>query len=424
MLEYFQSRIFTKYRGKIRGNSGFFDGGKMKLTKTLCNNLAPKDRSYKKFDGGGLYLEVMPNGNKLWRYKYYYQGGEKRFSLGKYPIVTLVDAREKRLQAQRLLEQGIDPSSNKIAEEKLARRNHNNTFELVAREWHEKKKGAWSDSHAKNVLHRLESNVFPHIGKAPVTKITAPDLLEALQILEARNALEVASRTRQICSQVFRYAIQTGRCENNPAIHLSGALKTKKVQHFAALEIKDVPEFLKILQRNEARLFSRTRRAILLSLLTFARPGEVRQCRWEHVDINEAIWTIPGELMKSGRDHIVPLSSQAIRVILDQQDETGRFDTPWVFPGQVRPQIPMSEGTVNMGLKRLGYHQRMTAHGFRALARTTIREKLNYYPDIIEAQLAHKPSGPLGAAYDRAQFLEERKKMMQDWADYLDNTVQ
>lgn len=396
----------------------------MKLTKTLCNNLAPKYKPYKKFDGGGLYLEVMPNGNKLWRYKYYYQGQEKRFSLGKFPVVTLVDAREKRLQAQRLLEQGIDPSRNKIAEEKLARRSHNNTFELVAREWYEKKKDAWSESHAENILHRLESNVFPHIGNEPVTKITVPDLLEVLQIMENRNALEVASRTRQICGQVFRYAIQTGRCENNPAMHLNGALKTNKVKHFAALEITEVPDFLKALERNEARLFSRTRRAILLSLFTFARPGEIRQCRWEHVNLKEAIWTIPGEMMKSGRDHIVPLSSQSTRVILEQQEETGRFDTPWVFPGQVHPLQPMSDNTVNMGIKRLGYHDRMTAHGFRALARTAIREKLNYYPDVIEAQLAHKPAGPLGAAYDRAQFLEERKKMMQAWADYLDKMVQ
>lgn len=390
----------------------------------MCNSLGPKEKPYKKFDGGGLYLEVMPNGNKLWRYKYYFQGKEKRFSLGKYPIVTLVNAREKKLQAQRLLEQGIDPSRNKIAKEKLARRGNNNTFELLAREWYGKKKDGWSGSHAKNVLHRLEGNVFPHIGKAPVKKITAPDLLEVLQIMEDRNALEVASRTRQICAQVFRYAVQTGRCENNPAIHLNGALKTGKAKHFPALDIKEVPGFLKALERNEARLFSRTRRAIRLSLLTFARPGEIRQCQWEHVNLKDAIWTVPGELMKSGRDHIVPLSTQSIRVLLEQQEETGRFETPWVFPGQVRPLKPMSDGTVNMGIKRLGYHQRMTAHGFRALARTAIREKLNYYPDIIEAQLAHKPAGPLGAAYDRAQFLDERKKMMQDWADYLDKIAQ
>lgn len=412
--------MFTKYRGKYGGRLEISNGGKMKLSKTLCNNLKPKEKSYKKFDGGGLYLEVMPNGNKLWRLKYYFQGKEKRFSLGKYPIVTLANAREKRMEAQKLLSQGVDPSKQRISNEKLSRRNNRNTFEIVARQWYEKKKDTWSDSHSKNVIHRLERNVFPYIGKSPLTKITPPDLLDMLQIMENRNALEVASRTRQICAQVFRYGIQTGRCENNPAIHLKGALKTHKKNHFAALDIKEIPQFLKALECNEARLYSRTRRAILLSLLTFARPGEIRQARWEHVYLDDKEWIIPGDMMKSGRDHILPLSKQSIEVLLDQQKETGQFNTPWVFPGQIDPQKPMSDGTVNMGIKRLGYHNRMTAHGFRALARTTIREKLNYYPDIIEAQLAHKPSGPLGAAYDRAQFLDERKKMMQDWADYID----
>lgn len=395
----------------------------MKLNKTLCNNLKPKGKPYKKFDGGGLYLEVMPNGNKLWRFKYYFQGKEKRFSLGKYPIVTLTNAREKRLQAKRLLDEGIDPSHNKMAQAKLAKRHNNNTFEKLAREWYEKKKDTWSDSHAQNIIYRLERNVFPYIGKMPVVKITPPDVVDMLQVMESRNALEVASRTRQICNQVFRYGIQIGRCENNPVLNLNGALKTRKKKHFPALDIKDVPDFLDALARNEARLYARTRRAIRLSLLTFARPGEIRQCRWEHINLDEAEWIIPGAYMKSGRDHIIPLSTQTVNILLDQHEETGQFQTPWVFPGQVHPKKPMSDGTVNVAIKKLGYHKRMTAHGFRALARTAIREKLNYYPDIIEAQLAHKPPGVLGAAYDRAQFLNERKKMMQDWADYLDGLI-
>ncbi len=420
MLPYLHSSKFTKFGGKTGGKTRTVDGGKMKLTKTICNNLKPKDRPYKKFDGGGLYLEVMPNGNKLWRVKYYFHGKEKRVSLGKYPIVTLAEAREKRMEARQLLAKGIDPSRNKISKEKLARRDNNNIFETLAHEWYSKKKDGWSSSHAKNVMHRLESNVFPYIGKTPVTKITVPDLLDVLQVMEDRNALEVAKRTRQICSQVFRYGIQTGRCENNPALHLDGALKTHRPKHFAALDVKDVPGFLTALERNEARLFSRTRRAIRLSLLTFARPVEIRKSRWPDIDLDQGQWAIPGERMKSGRDHIVPLSAQSLDVLLEQQKETGSHDTPWVFPGQVYPRKPMSGGTVNMGIKRLGYDKRMTAHGFRALARTAIREQLKYYPDIIEAQLAHKPSGPLGAAYDRAQFLDERRTMMQDWADYLD----
>lgn len=392
----------------------------MKLTKTLCDKLQPKDKSYKKFDGGGLYLEVMPTGKKHWRLKYYFQGKEKRFSLGKYPIVTLTQARQKRLDAKQLLDEGIDPSKNKIEKDKLFRRHQNNTFQIVAREWYGIKKDNWSTSHAQNVWHRLESNVLPYIGQAPITKITPPDLLDMLRVMENRNALEVASRTRQICSQVFRYAIQTGRCENNPAIHLVGALKTHKTEHFSSLDIKEVPDFLEALHRNDARLYARTRRAIWLSLFTFSRPGEIRKCRWEHLNFKDKEWIIPADMMKSGRDHIIPLSRQSEKILLAQKEETGRFNTPWVFPGQVKPQKPMSDGTVNMGIKRLGYQGKMTAHGVRALARTTIREKLKYYPDIIEAQLAHKPMGALGAAYDRAQFLDDRKTMMQDWADYLE----
>ncbi len=392
----------------------------MKLTATLCKTLKPRDKSYKKFDGGGLYLEIMPNGTKLWRFKYYYHGKEKRISFGKYPIVTLTMAREKRMDARRLLDNNIDPSRHKITQEQLARRNNHNTFEIVAREWYKQKKGQWSESHAKNIFHRLESNVFPYIGKLPITNIMVPDLLKLLRVMESRNALELASRARQVCGQVFRYGMQTGRCENNPALHLQGALKTHRKRHLPALDIKEVPQFLEALKRNDARLFARTRRAIWLSLLTFARPGEIRKGQWEHISFENNEWIIPAKMMKSRRDHIIPLSRQAVTILQEQYEETGQYRTPWVFPGQVYPQKPMSDGTVNMGIKRLGYDKRMTAHGFRALARTTIREKLNYYPDVIEAQLAHKPPGVLGAAYDRAQFLDERKIMMQDWADYLD----
>lgn len=362
----------------------------------------------------------MPNGSKLWRLKYYLYGKEKRFSLGKYPVVTLVNAREKVMEARKLLSQGIDPSRHRMSQRELGRRKNHNTFELVASEWHGKKKGGWSASHADTVLQRLEANIFPYIGKRPISDISPPDILDTLRIMENRNALEVAKRTRQICSQVFEYGIQTGRCEKNPASHLGSALKTRKTRHFPALGIDEVPGLLKALRQNDVRLFSRTRRAIGLSLLTFARPGEIRKARWADIDIETAQWLIPGERMKSGRDHIIPLSTQSLSILEEQYKETGSYETPWVFPGQIRPRKAMSDGTVNMGIKRLGYHGRMTAHGFRALARTAIREQLNYYPDVIEAQLAHKPSGPLGAAYDRAQFLDERRKMMQDWADYLD----
>ena len=392
----------------------------MKLTKTICNNLRAKEKAYKKFDGGGLYLQIMPSGSKLWRLKYYFLGKEKRFSLGAYPIVTLTQAREKRRQAKSLLEQGIDPAAKKQLDQVKALKNLHLTFQSVAIEWHNVQKERWSVSHGQNILHRIRTNVFPHIGNRPIADITSFELLEMLRIIENRGAFDMAKRIRQICGQVFRYGIITDKCKTDIAEPLKGALKSKKTKHYAAIDIKEIPTFLKSLQENNARLYARTRRAIYLSLLTFVRPGELRKARWADIDMEEKQWTIPAMFMKARNDHIVPLSSQSISILESQYKETGHFDTPWVFPSQIQNNKAMSDGTVNVAIKKLGYHGRMTAHGFRALARTTIREKLKYYPDIIEAQLAHKPSGPLGAAYDRAQFLDDRKIMMQDWADYLD----
>lgn len=392
----------------------------MKLTDTACKNAKPKEKPYKKGDGGGLYLLVNPDGSKYWRMKYRFLGKEKLLAFGTYPLISLADAREERERAKKLLAGGIDPRTAKKEEKRQIVRNAQNTFKAVALEWHENQKGRWSGNHTGNVLLRLERDIFPFIGAEPIASIEAPDLLEVLRKIEKRGALDVAGRTRQICGQVFRYGIQTGRCQRDPSADLRGALKTRKTEHFAALEIKEIPEFLQALERNDARLYNRTRRAIMLSMLTFCRPGEVRQARWEEIDFDAKEWVIPAERMKMRRAHIVPLPRQALAILEEQRRETGNLNTPWVFPSQIRPKEPMSDGTVNVAIKKLGFKGRMTAHGFRALARTTIREKLGYDPDVIECQLAHKAAGPLGEAYNRAQFLDKRKKMMQDWANYLD----
>lgn len=392
----------------------------MKLYDRTIKNAEPRKKPYKLFDGGGLFLEIMPNGSKLWRLKYRYLGKEKRFSLGAYPLVSLADAREKRDEAKKLLLQDIDPSTARQDNREALIRNAANTFEVIAREWHENQKGRWSENHYNNVLHRLERDVFPYIGKKPITSIDAPVLLDVLRRIEKRGALDIAGRARQICGQVFRYGIVTGKCSRDLTPDLKGALKTRKTKHFAAIDTKELPELLQALERNDARLYNRTRRAIKLSLLTFVRPGELRKARWEEIDFDAKEWRIPAKRMKMKREHIVPLSRQATALLLEQKEETGNINTPLVFPSQIKPRQPMSDGTVRIALQKLGFKDRMTAHGFRALARTTIREKLDYAPDVIECQLAHKAAGPLGEAYNRAQFLDKRKVMMQDWADYVD----
>ena len=395
----------------------------MKLTNTACANAKPKETAYKLTDGQGMYLEIRPNGSKYWRMAYRIHGKQKLLAIGIYPEITLKDAREARAQARKLLKDGIDPSKNKRHEKRKATINANNTFEAIAREWHDNQKSRWSENHTQNVLHRLETDVFPYIGSDSIADLEALHLLDMLRKIEKRGALDIAGRTRQLCGQVFRYGIQTGRCKHDPSRDLQGALKTRKTEHFAAIETKEIPELLAALERNDARLYARTRRAIKLSLLTFVRPGELRKATWDEIDFQAKRWLIPAERMKMRRDHIVPLSRQAIEILKEQKEETNHLSTNLVFPSQIRPKDPMSDGTVRIALQKLGFKDRMTAHGFRALARTAIREKLDYEPDVIECQLAHKAAGPLGEAYNRAQFLQQRTVMMQEWSDYLDTVA-
>ncbi len=392
----------------------------MKLSDIQCRNAKPKEKGYKLFDGGGLYLEVLPTGRKLWRIKYYYLGKEKRISLGAYPLVTLGEAREARDDAKKLLSKEIDPSTAKKDKKTKAIRNVENTFKAISLEWFEIQKDKWSEGYQQKILRIMEMNLFPFIGGMPIANIKPPDLLDCLRKVEKRGALDIAARTKQTAGMIFRYAIQTGKCEWNAADNLTGALKTKRTEHYSALDEKQLPAFLEALQKNEARLFERTRRAVWFSLYTFQRPGEIRQAEWSEIDWDKKEWHIAAHKMKMRRDHIVPLSDQAIKILKDQQEETGYLNTPWVFPSQVRPRNPMSDGTVNKAIKNLGFGDQTKAHGFRALARTLIREKLRYDSEVIEKQLAHKTRNPLGEAYDRTQFLEERAPMMQDWANYID----
>lgn len=390
----------------------------MSLTDTSCKNARPREKAYKKADGGGLYLEVMPSGSRYWRLKYRYGGKEKRLACGVYPKTSLAEAREKRAIARKMLDEGVDPSLAKRENRQLAEANAANTFEAVAREWHERNRDRWTPLYAEDILHRLEADIFPALGKRPIADITPLAVLNALRKIENRGAGEMARRAAQYCGQIFRYAVVTARAERNPTADLKGALKPVRHGHFAALEPKDLPEFLQVLERNDARLFILTRHAIRLMLLTFVRTGELINATWDEFNLDEAEWSIPAERMKMRRSYIVPLSKQAIEVLRQLEAMNGSYK--WVFASPTKPRRHMSNNTILKALERLGYKGRMTGHGFRALAMTTIKEKLKYPHEIVDRQLAHAPRNKVDAAYDRAKFLDERRRMMQDWANYLD----
>lgn len=392
------------------------------LTDLTCKNAKPQNKPYKLTDSEGLYLYVKPNGSKLWRLKYRYLKKEKLLSLGAYPYVSLLEARAGRLDAKKLLESNKDPSFQRRKQKLQGIRNAEQTFKIVALEWVEKQANIWSKKHKKNTERRLEIDIFPHIGPLPIAQIESLDVLALLQKIQERDALDLLVRVRQICGQVFRYGVQTGRCKDNPTIHLVGAMKTRRTKHYASLEPNEIPELLQALRINHNRLFPRTRRAILLSLLMFVRPGELRQAEWSEIDFEKNQWRIPADKMKARKEHIVPLSRQTVKILMEQKKEVEYLNTPFVFPSQVKPKKPMSNATVTSALHNLGFKDRMTAHGFRALARTAIREELEYEADIIEVQLAHMPAGTLGAAYDRTKFIKQRTKMMQAWADFIDKS--
>ncbi len=393
----------------------------MPLTHLDCKNFKPTGKTYRRFDSHGLYLQIVPQGSKYWRLKYRFNGQEKRLALGVFPEISLLEARELRDKARKQLSQGIDPFAAKQEQKREIALNAATTFELVAREWHEQNKGKWTPAYSEDILHRLEADIFPTIGKQAIACLRPIQILETLRKIEKRGAFEMARRALQYCSQIFRYAVITERAERNPTIDLKGALKPFKHGHYAAIDADDLPEFLRVIERNDARLYAQTRHAIKLLMLTFVRTGELIGAKWEEFDFKNAQWIIPAERMKMRRPHIVPLSKQALAVLHEQKQLTGKWE--WIFPNQIRPRDHMSNNTILKALERLGYKGRMTGHGFRALAMSTIKEKLGYRHEVVDRQLAHAPANKVDAAYDRAKFLPDRRKMMQAWADYLEGVA-
>ena len=391
----------------------------MKLSDTKCRGQKPGEKPIKLSDGGGLYLEVMPNGKRFWRQKYRFAGKEKRLTHGDYSLVSLAEARKKRDEAKKLLLEGIDPSLVKKEQKMTATHHAAKTFEAIAREWHEHKKSEWSEKYANTIMARLEADIFPVIGSFPIESITPAILLTMFRDIEARGVYEVSRRANQYCSQIFRYAVGTGRAQRDITLDIRGMLKTKKTKPHAAIDSRDLPALMQAIERNDARMYKPTRLALELMMLTFVRTSELIHARWEETDWQERVWIIPAEKMKMGKAHIVPLASQAIAILEELQTYNGHRE--WIFASHTKPRQPMSNNTILTALYRMGYKGEMTGHGFRALALTLLQEKLGYPHEVADCQLAHAKKHSLGEAYDRAQFLDKRKIMMQDWADYLDS---
>lgn len=392
----------------------------MALTDIQCKNIKAESKPKKVSDEAGLFLLVHPNGSKYWRFKYRWQGKEKNLAFGVYPEVSLSEARKKRDDARKLVRESIDPDQAKKKEKRDAILNAATTFEGVAREWHETQKGRWTDKHAANVMRKLEFDIFPNIGNRPIADIEAPEVLLALRKIEDRGALDMAARARGLCEQIFRYSIATGKRTDNPVSHLKGALKTRKTEHFKSIDPRELPAFLSALNNNDARLFPGTRRAMWLIMLTFVRTKELVETTWDEINFEEGVWEIPAHRMKMRRPHIVPLARQALEILREQKKDCLHFNTPYIFPSPYKPAQPISKNTLLKALERLGYKGRHTGHGFRTLGRTIIREKLGYDADVLERQMAHAERNQVVAAYGRAQFLDQRKVMMQEWADYID----
>jgi integrase len=406
----------------------------MPLTDAVCrNSTCPPDKARVRLaDSGGLYLEVTPNGARRWFWKYRFGSKEKRLALGRYTeagskkvSASLKDAREARDDARKLLRTGTDPAQKRQLDKLTRQAEAGITFEAVARELHATKRSGLSPRYAERWIERMEKDLFPWLGSLPLHDITAPLLLHTLRRIENRGAHETAHTLRQTAGQVFRYGIATGRCERNPAPDLHGALKPIVVKHMAAvLDPSGARALMRAITSYEGQPL--TRAALELSALLFQRPGNIRQMEWAEVDLDRALWTIPAAKMKrtvhgkvNGRPHLVPLAKRAVAILRELHPLSGHGR--YVFPSLLTGERCMSENTLRTALRRMGYtNDEMTPHGFRAMARTILVERLDVNPDVIEAQLAHGKAGPLGAAYDRAEFMAQRRAMMTQWADYLD----
>lgn len=395
-----------------------------KLTFAKIQAAKPKDKIYKLSDGKGLFLQVNPNGSKWWRWRYRFAGKEKMLSLGTYPEISLKEAREDRDNNRKALRSGKDPSAIRKVEKLVSRGltselDSASSFESVARLWwREKHCPDVSTKHAQMTLRRLEIHAFPWIGFIEISELTPVHVRAVLDRIREGGALEAAHRVKSICGAVLRYAVGLGKVDRDVTVDLRGYLPSIKNKHFSAIIDPDgVSKLLKSIDAYQGSIVVRS--ALRLAPLLFVRPGELRKAEWSEMDLDKALWSIPAEKMKMDRDHLVPLSRQTIEIIKDLYPKTGsgRF----LFPSPRSSQRAMSDNAILAALRTMDYSkEEMTGHGFRAMARTLLAEELGFPAELIEHQLAHTVKDPLGRAYNRTQFLEQRREMMQTWADYLD----
>ncbi|EOC4893943.1 tyrosine-type recombinase/integrase [Klebsiella quasipneumoniae] len=386
----------------------------MKLNARQVDTAKPREKAYKLADGAGLYLEVVPSGSRYWRMKYRFNGKEKRMAFGVYPAVSLAQARALRDEAKKKLAEGIDPSFAK-KEEKLVRDVRlNNTFQAVALEWHGTKVSRWSEGYASDIIEAFNKDIFPYIGQQPVNEIKPLVLLNVLRRMESRGATEKAKKVRQRCSEVFRYAIVTGRAEYNPAADLTSAMSGHESKHYPFLTVEELPDFFKALAGYTGSPLVVL--AARLLILTGVRTGELRGAFWSEFDLEKAVWEIPAERMKMKRPHLVPLSTQALEIVQQLKGMTGQY--PLVFPGRNDPRKTMSEASINQVFKRIGYTGKVTGHGFRHTMSTILHEE-GFNTAWIETQLAHVDKNAIRGTYNHALYLEGRREMMQWYADHI-----
>lgn len=397
------------------------------LTDIQPRNAKAKEKPYKLTDGGGLFLLINPDGSKYWRMGYRFSGVQRTLAFGKYPDISLATARKHRAAARDQINAGIDPSQTKRIEKKNKAIANANTFETLAREWHANKLETWQSRTATNVLHRLEKDVFPLIGKQPIADIRAPVMLDVLRQIEKRGALDMAKRQMQVCGQIFRFAIASGKAEINPVPNLRGALKPSAKGHHAAITPDELPEFILAFEKIAGRMFIPTRVMFRLMMMTFVRTSELTSTPWSEIDLENESWIIDWRRMKMGKkkvnprkvNHHVFLPTQGWQLLRELHTITG--GNKFLFPNQRDHEKPATNFGILAALKRMGYSGKMTGHGFRSLAMGVIKERLGYRHEVIDRQLSHASGDTYGEAYDRAMFLDERKIMMQKYADYLDD---